>query len=147
MSFANDLHVIVPVPSYNSNINIPFPDFVSLAWLVNILPSNVTLPSFAVISCIFTFFSFAFDGFPIIYCCSSSSSGIISSAGMYCGGSSGSGISCGGMSEGGIYPFMSVGILFSVVLFSCSVFCSFCILSAITCALCISSSSFFLIFS
>ena len=90
MSFANDLHVIVPVPSYKSIISIPFPDFVSLHSIFNTLPSNVALPSFAVISFILISFSFAFDGFPIMYFCSSSigscgiSSGIspISSIGM-----------------------------------------------------------------
>ena len=65
-SFAKDLQVITPVPSYNSNIIIPFPDFVSLHSQVTILPSKVTLPSFAVMSFIFICFSFAFDGFPII---------------------------------------------------------------------------------
>src|SRR5699024_11810461 len=44
ISFANDLHVIIPLPSYNSNIIIPFPDLVSLASELTILPSKVTLP-------------------------------------------------------------------------------------------------------
>ena len=68
MSFAKDLQVIVPVPSYKSMINIPFPDLVSLISFVTILPSKVTFPSLAEISFIFIFFSLALDGFPIIYC-------------------------------------------------------------------------------
>ena len=71
MPFANDLHVIVPVPSYSSIISIPLPDFVSLHSIVSTLPSSVTLPSFAVMSFILISFSFAFDGFPIMYFCSS----------------------------------------------------------------------------
>ena len=71
ISLANDLHVIVPVPSYRSIISIPLPDFVSLHSTVSTLPSSATLPSFAVMSFILINFSFAFDGFPIMYFCSS----------------------------------------------------------------------------
>ena len=68
-SFAKDFIVIVPVPSYKSKMSIPLPDLVSRTSLVKILPSNVTFPSFAVMSFILTCFSFAFDDFPIIYSC------------------------------------------------------------------------------
>ena len=98
ISFAKDLQVIVPVPSYISNINIPFPVLVSLHSLVNILPSIVILELLAVISLIFTLFSFALDGFPIIYSCSSYS--LISSG---IGGSPPS------ISSSGIYPSNPVG--------------------------------------
>ena len=79
ISLANDLHVIVPVPSYRSIISIPFPDFVSLHSTVNTLPSSVTLPSFAVMSFILISFSLALDGFPIMYFSSSIDSCGISS--------------------------------------------------------------------
>ena len=77
-SSANDLHVIIPVPSYNSNISIPFPVLVSLHSLFTILPSSVILPAFASMSFIFIFFSFAFEAFPNMMfsaCGSSSPSG------------------------------------------------------------------------
>ena len=64
---ANDLHVIVPVPSYKSIISIPFPVFVSLHSEFTIIPSNPILPSFAVISFIFNNLSLVFVGFPIMY--------------------------------------------------------------------------------
>ena len=79
-SFANDFIVIVPVPSYKSKISIPLPVLVSRTSQFKILPSNVTLPSFAAISFILIRFSFALDGFPIIYSCSSSISGIFTSS-------------------------------------------------------------------
>ena len=62
----NDLHVIVPVPSYNSNINKTFSDFVIRFSRLDTLPSNVILVSLGVISFIFTLFSLAFVCFPSI---------------------------------------------------------------------------------
>ena len=76
---------------------MPFPDLVSFNSQLTILPSTVTLPSFAVISFIFIFFSFAFDGFPIIYSC-----------GLLYSSTTKSLNSC---SPTGIYPSKSVGIL------------------------------------